>query len=70
MHTTHIPFVSNATVLRLSQWLMGLFTDRSAEKAGLEQRVDHIHALLHMARDLEVSQPNLAAELRYFAARS
>lgn len=70
MHTTHIPFVSNATVLRLSQWLMGLFTDRSADNAGLEQRVDHIHALLHMARDLEVSQPNLAAELRYFAARS
>jgi hypothetical protein len=70
MQTTHTSFISNATVLRLSQWLMGLFTDRSAENAGLEQRVDHIHALLHMARDLEVSQPNLAAELRYFAARS
>jgi hypothetical protein len=70
MHTTHIPFVSNATVLRLSQWLMGLFTERQVANADFVQRVDHIHALLHMARDLEVSQPNLAAELRYFAARS
>jgi hypothetical protein len=70
MHTTHIPFVSNATVLRLSQWLMGLFTERQVANADFVQRVNHIHALLHMARDLEVSQPNLAAELRYFAARS
>ena len=70
MQTTHTPFISNATVLRLSQWLMGLFTERQVANADLVQRVDHIHALLHMARDLEVSQPNLAAELRYFAARS
>jgi hypothetical protein len=70
MQTTHTSFISNATVLRLSQWLMGLFTDRLVANADLEQRVDHIHALLHMARDLELSQPNLAAELRYFATRS
>ena len=70
MQTTHTPFIFNATVLRLSQWLMGLFTERQVANADFVQRVDHIHALLHMARDLEVSQPNLAAELRYFAARS
>jgi hypothetical protein len=70
MQTTHFPFASTAAVLRLSHWFSGLFEGQSAGNPSLEQRVDHIHALQRMARDLEASQPNLAAELRNFVARS
>lgn len=38
-------------------------------KADLKQRLDSAQNLSRMARDVESFQPNLAAELRYFASR-
>ena len=70
MQTTYSPLASTAAVLRFSQWFSSLFAGQPTGAPSLDQRVDNIHALQRMARDLEVSQPNLAAELRHFAARS
>lgn len=39
------------------------------EKAEQKRRLKQITALNNMARDLEASQPGLAAELRHFANR-
>ncbi len=39
-------------------------------KSAEETRAADAVSLQHMARDLESSQPSLAAELRYFASRS
>ena len=71
MQTT---FASNVAakplMFGISQWFSGLFASHSPRTAAIEARVDNIRALQRMARDLESSQPNLAAELRNFAARS
>lgn len=71
MQTT---FVANApaksVVFGISQWFSGLFTSQSPRTAAIEARVDNVRALQRMARDLDSSQPSLAAELRNFAGRS
>jgi hypothetical protein len=38
-------------------------------KTDIKQRLDSAQNLSRMARDVESFQPNLAAELRYFASR-
>mgnify|MGYP000361294631 CR=1 FL=1 len=56
--------------LAFGQWFSTLFSAKAAVTTTDNSRVDNIRALQRMARDLEVSQPNLAAELRNFATRS
>lgn len=57
-------------LFNLPQWFSELFGHGSAFVDAPDDRVDQVRALQRMARELEVSQPNLAAELRNFAARS
>lgn len=48
----------------------GLFKSRkTAEQRRQAKALKNTIALNRMARDLETSQPGLAAELRYFASR-
>ena len=54
----------------VSQWFAKFFIPESQRANADESRVDNIRALQRMARDLDISQPNLAAELRNLAARS
>lgn len=70
MQTTFYPAIAKPTSFGLAQWFSGIFSAKQAVVTGDETRVDNIRALQRMARDLELSQPNLAAELRNFASRS
>ena len=70
MQTTFYPAIAKPASFGLAQWFSGIFSARQPVVTGDDTRVDNIRALQRMARDLEVSQPNLAAELRNFAARS
>ena len=45
-----------------------LIKSRLPAKAGQKKRLKNTMALNRLARDLESSQPSLAAELRYFAS--
>ncbi len=47
-----------------------LLKGQVGDKSAKQQRLATIASLQRMARDVEYSQPNLAAELRYFASRS
>ncbi len=47
-----------------------LLKGQAGDKSAKQQRLATIASLQRMARDVEYSQPNLAAELRYFASRS
>ena len=59
---------SNSSIaITFSYWISGIF-DRP--QSSTENRLTNTRALLTMARDLEQSQPNLAAEFRNFASRS
>ena len=62
-------FIANQSQTSFS----GLFArtnkqDRSSDKAK-SQKLKHAISLQRMAREVESSQPNLAAELRSFASR-
>ncbi len=71
MQATVIPAVtSKPQIWGFTQWLSDLFGLRAPALSDQERRLDSIRALQHMARDLDATQPNLAAELRSFAARS
>ena len=70
MQTSYAPTLAKPVSFSFAQWFSGLFSTASSITAVDEGRVDNIRALQRMARDLEYSQPNLAAELRNFAARS
>ncbi|MEK0427844.1 MAG: hypothetical protein RI962_417 [Pseudomonadota bacterium] len=70
MQTSASPTVPTATILRFPMWFVHLLTGQAAGVSSVEQRVDDIHSLQQMARDLELTQPNLAAELRNFATRA
>ena len=70
MHTTLSPQLARTSAFKLPLWISALFINRQVDAGGAEQRVTDIHALQHLARDVELSQPNLAAELRHLAARN
>ena len=74
MQTTFSPAIAKPLSFGISQWISGLFSAQqgavTAQDARVDNRVDNIRALQRMARELEFSQPNLAAELRNFATRS
>ena len=70
MQITLSPQPARTTLLKFPQWIATLFTSQPAGLDGAEQRVTAIHALQYLARDVEQSQPNFAAELRHLAARN
>ena len=71
MQTTFAPAIAaKPASLSIAQWFSGLLSAKAPVVTTDNTRVDNIRALQRMARDLEMSQPNLAAELRNFASRS
>lgn len=71
MQTTFAPAITTKPIaFAFAQWVSDLFSAKQPVVSTDDRRVDNIRALQRMARDLEGSQPNLAAELRNFAARS
>lgn len=71
MQTSFAPNAAGKPLLfGFSAWLSDLFTTQTAQPGVDEVRIDSARALQRLARELDNSQPNLAAELRNFAARS
>ena len=70
MQTSFAPVAAKPLFFSLSQWFSQVFAAQPQSVSADDARVDHIRALQRMAREMEYSQPNLAAELRNFAARS
>lgn len=58
---------NSVLVIGISQWISSIFVKPGTSTM---DRLTNTRALLTMARDLEQSQPNLAAEFRNFASRS
>ena len=74
MHASFAPAVAKPLWMIISQWFAGafstMFSSDQPRSIAMEQRVENIRALQRMARDIETSQPNQAAELRNFAGRA
>lgn len=74
MQTSFAPAVAKPFWMIVSQFFSSAFSSMfSAEQPrvlAMEQRVQNIRALQRMAREIETTQPNLAAELRNFAGRA
>ncbi len=75
MQTTFAPtLASKPLFFGLSQWISGLLAVKTPVSQMVShsdiKRVEGIRALQRMARDIEDTQPSMAAELRNFAARS
>jgi hypothetical protein len=70
MQTTYTATIAKPLGFDFVQWFSGIFSAKQPVVTADDGRVDNIRALQRMARELEYSQPNLAAELRNFAARS
>lgn len=51
-------------------WITSILTSKTPAQTTTANRINSNLTLLSMARDLEQSQPNLAAEFRNFASRS
>ncbi len=56
--------------LSLQNPFTALFSGTKSKKTADQSRLENTVGLQSMARDVESSQPSLAAELRYFASRS
>ena len=56
--------------LVLGQWINKLLKPQRTTLANVTDRVSNTRALINVAREVEQSQPNLAAEFRNFASRS
>lgn len=52
------------------QWINMLLARQRTTLATVTDRVSNARALINLAREVEQSQPNLAAEFRNFASRS
>ncbi len=62
---------NNAPIgLVLGQWINKLVSPQRTTVATITDRVTNNRALINLAREVEQSQPNLAAEFRNFASRS
>lgn len=56
--------------LVLGQWINKLVSPQRTTVATITDRVTNTRTLINLAREVEQSQPNLAAEFRNFASRS
>lgn len=56
--------------LVLGQWINKLLVPQRTTVTMVSDRVSNTRALINLAREVEQSQPNLAAEFRNFASRS
>ena len=54
----------------LSQWINKLLAPQRTTQVTVTDRVSNTRVLINLAREVEQSQPNLAAEFRNFASRS
>jgi hypothetical protein len=62
---------NNMTIsLVLGQWITKMFTLQRTTQDQINNRASNARQLIKLARDVEQSQPNLAAEFRNFASRS
>ena len=62
---------NNATIsLFVGQWIAKIFAPQRTIQDLIKNRVSNARQLINLARDVEQSQPNLAAEFRNFASRS
>ena len=62
---------NNVTIsLVLGQWVTKMFTPQRTTQEQTNNRVSNARQLINLAKDVEQSQPNLAAEFRNFASRS
>jgi|GEM_PF-2141077 hypothetical protein len=71
MHNFDAASQNNVTIsLVLGQWITKMFTPQRTTQDQINNRVSNARQLIKLARDVEQSQPNLAAEFRNFASRS
>jgi hypothetical protein len=54
----------------VGQWISMLLARQRTTLETVTDRVSNARALINLAREVEQSQPNLAAEFRNFASRS
>ena len=54
----------------LVHWINSLLVPQCTTQATVTDRVSNNRELINLAREVEQSQPNLAAEFRNFASRS
>ena len=71
MHNFDAASQNNVTIsLVLGQWVTKIFTPQRTTQEQTNNRVSNARQLINLAKDVEQSQPNLAAEFRNFASRS
>lgn len=71
MHNFDAASQNNGTIsLVLGQWVTKIFTPQRTTQEQTNNRVSNARQLINLAKDVEHSQPNLAAEFRNFASRS
>ena len=71
MHNFASASPNNATIsLFVGQWIAKIFAPQRTTQDQIKNRVSNVRQLINLARDVEQSQPNLAAEFRNFASRS
>jgi hypothetical protein len=56
--------------LVLGQWIAKMFAPQRTTQEQTSERVSNARQLINLAKDVEQTQPNLAAEFRNFASRS
>ena len=71
MHNFNAASQNNVTIsLLLGQWVTKMLTPQRTTQEQTNNRVSNARQLINLAKDVEQSQPNLAAEFRNFASRS
>ena len=71
MHNFDAASQNNVTIsLVLGQWVTKMLTPQRRTQEQTNNRVSNARQLINLAKDVEQSQPNLAAEFRNFASRS
>jgi len=71
MHNFAAASPNNANIsLVVGQWIKKMFAPQRTTQGQINNRVSNARQLINLARDVEQSQPNLAAEFRNFASRS
>ena len=71
MHNFDAASQNNVTIsLVLGQWVTKMLTPQRTTQEQTNNRVSNARQLINLAKEVEQSQPNLAAEFRNFASRS
>jgi len=71
MHNFDAASQNNVTIsLVLGQWVTKMLTPQRTTQEQTNNRASNARQLINLAKDVEQSQPNLAAEFRNFASRS